>query len=362
MKIPQCAPRLNYVVNRKAIDSAVNRVLNSGWYILGPEVAAFEQEYAAWCGCDGMVGVANGTDALELALRSLELPDNARVAVPSHTASATGIAILRAGLIPFFVDIDERTYNISPKRLSEIIRENSNIAAIVVVHLYGAPAEMGKIMPLADANGIPVIEDCAQAHGASIFGRKVGTFGKCGTFSFYPTKNLGGIGDGGAVISSDPILLRRLQLLRQYGWARRFSCEAYGVNSRLDELQAAILRVKLKTLDHDNQQRRRIAAYYLKQLRGLPIILPFSLSKHVHVYHQFVIRTSARNELQQYLAEQGIGTAVHYPEMLHQQRLFIPYDPGGLRTFNDILSLPIFPEMSLEAADYVTAKIKAFFQ
>lgn len=362
MKIPQCNPHLNYTANREAIDSAITEVLNSGRYILGNAVKSFEREYAAWHGCGGAVGVANGTDALELALRSLELPEQARIAVTSHTASATGIAILRAGLIPVFVDIDEMTYNISPECLAETIEKNPDIAAVVVVHLYGAPADMKKVMTLTAAKGIPVIEDCAQAHGATVAGQKVGTFGKCGAFSFYPTKNLGAMGDGGAVISLDTALLRKLELLRQYGWTERFSCGSYGVNSRLDELQAAILRVKLKNLENDNRQRQKIAAQYLQELSDLPIILAITLTGHQHVYHQFVIRTQKRDQLQQYLADRGIGTAIHYPKMLHQQPLFAPYVSGDLKTLDDILSLPIFPEMSQEMVIYVTEKIKEFFQ
>ena len=273
MKIPQCAPGRFYGAHSAEMEEAIRKVFAGGWYILGNEVRAFEEEFAAWCGCAGAVGVANGTDALELALRALRLPEKSRVAVPALTASATGMAVLRAGLTPVLVDLDQyRTMSVVSLR--EAFRFFADIRAVVPVHLYGQMAALDEIIPAAAEYGAAVVEDCAQAHGAQLHGRRAGVFGVFGSFSFYPTKNLGAVGDGGLVTCADAACRSELEALRQYGWRERFDSSEFGLNSRLDELQAAILRVKLPHLDKDNEKRRFLAARYTAGLTGLPLELP----------------------------------------------------------------------------------------
>ena len=363
MKIPQCSPLDNFRKKQPEILKAIGEVLESGRYILGPAVEKLEREFAAFCGCRGAIGVANGTDAVELALRSLNLPAGSLVACPDLTASATAAAIQRAGCEVFPIDLEPDTCTISPQALRQALAD-FDIRAIVAVHLYGQPADLPAILSAAD--GRPVIEDCAQAHGALLDGRRVGVFGYCGAFSFYPTKNLGAIGDGGMIVCDDPELLENLAVLRQYGWRQRFDSAIRGVNSRLDELQAAILLVKLAELEKDNRRRREIAARYDAGFRDLPLQIPKIRPGAFPVYHQYVIRAGDRDALREFLRQRGIATAIHYPKALHQQAAFRPsvgrVFPEAEAAVREILSLPMYPELTENAVETVIAAVREFFR
>lgn len=366
MSIAPADPRAGYLAHQEEIDAVVIRCLTSGSYILGPEVEAFEREFAAFLGCADSVGVGNGTDAIELALRALDLAEGDIVITTSNTAVATVAAIELAGAEPLLLDVDEETLTISPERLAECL-PNERIKAVIPVHLYGQPAELPAIMSLAGKHGLRVIEDCAQAHGAAIDGRKVGAFGEASAFSFYPTKNLGALGDGGAVATSNDSLGQRLRELRAYGWRERYISESPGMNSRLDEIQAAILRVKLPKLDAENDRRVAIAQRYHHSLGDLPLRLPLSKARSRHVYHQFVIRLPRRDQLREFLRARGIETAVLYPVPIHQQpayrdRIAVA---GSLevteRAARELLCLPIHPWLSDDQVAQVIESIRAFF-
>lgn len=354
MSIPQSNPKASFTSHRSAIEAAVARVLESGWYILGEEVSAFEMEFARAMRSEWAAGVANGTDAIELALRAVGVEAGDGVVTVSHTAVATIAAIARIGARPLFVDIDPLSYTMSPGSLESVLASQAaaSARAVVVVHLYGQAADMPALMALAQEKGLPVVEDCAQAHGALLDGRPVGTWGNLGCFSFYPTKNLGALGDGGAVIGSDRNLEKQVRLLREYGWRARYISDTIGFNSRLDELQAAILREKLPFLSFDNDRRRAVAQRYGERLSGLPIVLPFERPGSSHVFHQYVIRTHARDELRRRLGDCGIGTLIHYPLAVHQQPAFsaevcrpapLPHTESIV---GEILSLPMYPELA----------------
>ncbi len=339
--IPQTDPRASYLAHKDEIDRAIARVLDRGRYILGPEVEAFEREFAAYLGVEHVIGVGNGTDALRLALESAGVRAGDTVATVSHTAVATVAAIELAGAIPVLVDIDPATFTIDGSRLEGLLRTR-RVNAIVPVHLYGHPAEMPLIVELARRYETIVIEDCAQSHGASIGSRKTGSFGAAAAFSFYPTKNLGALGDGGAIATNDRGIAERARLLREYGWKERYVSEIPGLNTRLDELQAAILRVKLRYLDAGNARRREIAAAYSAGLR-LPI------EDAGHVYHQYVIRSRERDALRAGLAASGIGTLVHYPVPVHLQPAYAGLERGALpeteSAAREVVSLPMYPEL-----------------
>ncbi|MCP3964752.1 MAG: DegT/DnrJ/EryC1/StrS family aminotransferase [Lentisphaerae bacterium] len=366
MSIPQCSPFASYEADKEKINDAVLNVLKSGWYILGKEVKAFEKEFAAFCETDFSVGVANGTDAVELALRGLNLPPKSKIAIVSHTASATGAAIHRAGMQPVFVDIDKDSYTMCPLSLEKALLEIPDIKAIISVHLYGHPANMPEIMRIAEKFKVFVIEDCAQAHGAKVDGKRIGSIGVCGCFSFYPTKNLGAIGDGGAVTASSTEIQQQLITLRQYGWKERFVSSEQGINSRLDEIQAALLRVKLASLDAANKRRAEIAAMYNEGLKGLPLSLPKVKNNCVHVYHQYVITLDQRNELKDFLGRFDISTAIHYVKPLHEQPAFASCESVSLCQTESfvkrILSLPMYPEMTDEMVSEVIKVIKKFYK
>jgi dTDP-4-amino-4,6-dideoxygalactose transaminase len=366
--IPQSSPLANYLAYQDEIDAAISRTIASGRYILGHEVSAFETEFAAYLGLAQAVGVASGTDALYLALRACDIGPGDAVVTVSHTAVATVAAIELCGATPIFVDVEPETFTMDAARLEETVTEHSgSIKAIVPVHLYGHPAQITNIVGVAESFGIRVVEDCAQAHGAEWKGRKTGTFGDIAAYSFYPTKNLGALGDGGAVVTSDPKLASRVRSLREYGWEQRYVSKITGTNSRLDELQAAVLRVKLRYLDQDNSRRRKIARYYDEALAGRQgLRLPQASAEAKHVYHQYVVRTAARDSLQAWLLEHGISTLVHYPVPVHQQ----PAYAGRIKITNslretelaaqEILSLPIFPELSAEQLETVTDRVRAW--
>ncbi|MBR2374004.1 MAG: DegT/DnrJ/EryC1/StrS family aminotransferase [Lentisphaeria bacterium] len=367
--ILQADPGRSFAARKAEIRAAVERVLDSGWYILGNENRFFEEKFAAYNDSPYCIGVANGTDAVEIILRALDIGPGDLVATVGNTAVATVSAIERTGAGVRFADIESGRFTMSPDSLKSLLDAEKNIKAVVVVHLFGAPADMEKIINVADEYKIPVIEDCAQAHGAMYHGRKCGSIGIAGSFSFYPTKNLGALGDGGAVITSNRDLYEKMAALRQYGWVKRYISEFSGINSRLDEMQAAILSVKLPFLDEANAGRRAIAAKYREAFCHIPgIILPEEPDNCQHVYHQFVIRVQngKRDELAVFLKNSGIGTAVHYPEPIPCQKAY-QHVPATVAlnhtlTVNDeILSLPMYPELSGCEVERIISAVRGFF-
>jgi len=343
--------------------AAAKRVLDSGWYILGPELEAFEQAFAAYHGVAHAVGVANGTDAIELALRALGIGEGDEVITVAHTAVATVCAVERAGAKPVLVDVDEATSTMDPAAAEAAV--TSRTRAILPVHLYGHPADMTALASLAERHGLALVEDCAQSHGARVGGRIAGTIGHLGAFSFYPTKNLGAYGDGGAVITKDAGLAERLRRLRNYGQTDRYHHAERGQNSRLDEMQAAILRVKLAHLDGHNAIRRELAGEYSRRLAGLTgIITPACRPGAEPVFHLYVVRHGQRDELMGALRERGIGTLVHYPIPAHLQEGYrdLGYAPGALpvteRLAREILSLPLYVGLTPEALASVADAVR----
>ncbi len=365
-------PQADYRHHEAGIDAALRRVLHGGGYILGPEVAAFETEFAALMGCQEAVGVANGTDSIELLLRASDLPAGAGVAVPSQTAVASVSAVQRAGLVPVFVDIDPASFTMSAKSLEAVLAAPStNVQAVLAVHLYGHPCAMAEILAVVRAANRPirVFEDCAQAHGATYCGRPVGSLADGASFSFYPTKNLGAIGDGGAVTTSDAVLADRIRSLRQYGWRERYISAESGINSRLDELQAAILRVKLATFSEMMARRRHLAGLYAQQLGDCAEIQLPAVAEHcAHGWHLFVIRASRRDELMRHLNGRGIPAALHYPAAVHQQPAYREIAAKGQplpeteRAVQEILSLPLHPHLPEESVCRVAAEIAGFYR
>jgi dTDP-4-amino-4,6-dideoxygalactose transaminase len=359
-------PHEQYISHKEEIDAAIQKVLSSGWYILGNEVSSFEQEFAEFADSAFGVGVASGTDAVFLALKAIDIKPGDEVITVSHTATATVTAIVAAGAVPVFVDIDSKTYSLDPDLLEKNITDKTK--AIIPVHIYGHPAKLDRILEIAKKHSLKVIEDCCQAHGAQFQKKAVGSHGVMGCFSFYPTKNLGGVGDGGMVVTSDPDLDEKLRLLRLYGWKERYSSETFGYNSRLDEIQAAILRVKLKTLNDDNDARRRIAGLYSASLKDVgDLILPTEAEYAKHVYHLYVIQTSKRDALMGYLKTNGVGSGIHYPVPVHEQKAFAKLSSGSINLTNTdfakdrILSLPLYPELSKESVKKVIDSIKRFY-
>ena len=355
--VPQANPGAGYRALKPEIDAAVARVLESGWYVLGQEVRSFEAEFAAWLGGSVAIGCGNGTDALALALRALGIGPGTSVATVSHTAVATVAAIEMVGATPVLIDIEPDFYTMDPTELAAVLDRPPAgvppIRAVVPVHLYGQPAALDRIVTACRRHGVPVVEDCAQAHGATIGGRKVGTFTEAAAFSFYPTKNLGALGDGGLVAARDAELAAHIAALRQYGWRTHYISEAVGVNSRLDELQAAILRVKLRQIDAQNERRRQIAGVYDEALRGTSLLPPPRREGVGHVFHLYVVRAPDRAALQARLRAAGIGTGIHYPAPVHLQPAYrdrIANGPSGCRASEaaaqQVLSLPLYPELS----------------
>ncbi len=342
--------------------AAVERVLERGWFILGPEVEAFEAEFAAYHGIAHAVAVANGTDAIELALRAAGIGAGDEVITVAHTAVATVAAVERAGAKPVLVDIDPQTYTINPQAAAAAITPRTK--ALLPVHLYGHPASLTALAALAEAQHLLLIEDCAQAHGARYHGQRVGTFGHLAAFSFYPTKNLGAAGDAGAILTRDAALAARLRRLRNYGQSSRYVHEERGVNSRMDELQAAVLRVKLPRLDEFNAARRRIAALYDANLQG--VVQPLAQSEIEHVYHLYVVRHPQRDALIDHLKAAGIGTLIHYPIPVHLQRAYadLGYPRGSLpvteQAAAEILSLPLYVGLSDDDVRLVAAAVSRF--
>ena len=369
--IPQTDPRAGYLEQQAVIDAAIARVLASGQYILGPEVAAFEAAFAAWLGVGHAVGAGSGTDAIELAVRACGIGPGDLVFTVSHTAVATVAAIERAGAVAVLVDIEPGGFTMDPDALEAALRDPpaGRPAAILPVHLYGEPADLAPILDLARRYGLRVIEDCAQSHGAAYREAPAGSFGDIACFSFYPTKNLAALGDAGMTATDDPRLAVALRELREYGWRERYVSARTGINTRLDPLQAAILAARLPRLADDNARRQAIAARYDEGLNGLKLALPRRRTGCSHVFHQYVIRTRERDKLREHLRGAQIGTGIHYPQPVHLQPAYrrrLAEFPAGLpetaRAMREILSLPIFPQLGLDRADRVVAEIRRFFE
>jgi dTDP-4-amino-4,6-dideoxygalactose transaminase len=348
--------------------SAVERVFEKGRFILGEEVSAFEKEFARHCGVRYGVGVNSGTDALYLALKAAGIGKGDEVITVANSFIASALAISFTGAKPIFVDIAPGTYTMDPDGLEDLLRKRRGrtIKAILPVHLYGHPADMSSIGKIANRYHLTVIEDACQAHGAELKGRKIGSFGAMGCFSFYPTKNLGAYGDGGMVVTDDKKLYERLKLLRCYGEKKKYEHILQGGNSRLDEVQAAILRVKLKYLDRWNGQRREKALIYKKKIEEAGVVCPVEKEGSFHVYHLFVIRAKRRNSLQAFLKEKGIETLIHYPVPIHLQKAYkdLGHQRGDLpvteRYSREVLSLPFFPDITDSEMDEVATQIKLF--
>ena len=357
-------PRAQYLSHKEEIDTAISKVLDKGWYILGDEVRAFESEFAAYIGVRFGIGVGSGTEALHIALRACGIGPGDEVITVSHTAVATVAAIELCGAVPVLVDIEPDYFTMDPDRLEAAIGPRTT--AVIPVHLYGQPVHLAPILDIAHRRGIRVIEDCAQAHGAMYRGRRVGSWGDMACFSFYPTKNLGALGDGGMVVTSDPALAERARLLREYGWVERYVSHLQGWNSRLDELQAAVLRVKLLYLDANNAARVRLAALYDEGLAGTGLVLPARRQDATHVYHLYVVRSSRRDQLQAFLKAKGVGTLVHYPVPIHLQPAYTgrlrsnDTLPESERAAREVLSLPIYPELSETEVQRVVETIRSF--
>ncbi|HLP01782.1 MAG TPA: DegT/DnrJ/EryC1/StrS family aminotransferase [Opitutaceae bacterium] len=371
--IANADPKANLAACAEEVRAAIARVLDSGRYILGPEVNAFEAEFATWLGAAHCVTVANGTDAIELALRAAGVRPGDGVVLPANTVSATIAGVLAAGGVPVFCDVDPATMNLSPAGLRELLGSPraAGVRAIVPVHLYGQPCAMAELLALATERGLLVIEDCAQAHGAALGARKVGTLGHAAAFSFYPTKNLAALGDGGAVVTNDARVAADAQALRQYGWRERYvSTGEGGRNSRLDELQAAVLRVRLRHLDAENARRRELAAVYATELAETGLTLPPQpTAEVVPVFHQFVVRTAGRERLRLWLEARGIVAQALYPVSLHRQPAFArwaPSEPHALaeceRCCAEVLSLPVHPALREAAVRGVAAAVRAWEQ
>ena len=358
MAVPFLDLHASYAELKQEIDAAIASVLDSGWYILGPEVEAFESEFAAFCDADHTIGVANGLDALHLALRAMDVGPGDEVIVPSNTYVATWLAVSQCGATPVPVEPDEATHNIDPARIEAAITPRTRV--ILPVHLYGQPADLDPILAIARRHGLLVLEDGAQAHGARSKGQRIGAHGDAVAWSFYPGKNLGALGDGGAVTTSDDALADRLRVLRNYGSRLKYVNEVQGWNSRLDPLQAAVLRVKLRHLDEWNARRSVTANRYLAAFRDAPVAAPKVPDWVEPVWHLFVIRTPGRDDLQSRLRQAGVDTLIHYPIPPHRQTAYVNLglvEPDALplatSMANQVLSLPIGPHQSSDTTTRV---------
>lgn len=347
---------------RAELDAAIQRVLDKGWYLLGQEITDFENAFAKFCGVKNCVGVGNGLDALTLIIKAYGFGPGDEIIVPANTYIATILAISQNGCTPVLVEPDINTYNINPDLIEAAI--TSKTKAIMVVHLYGQAVEMEKVWAVAQKYNLKVIEDSAQAHGAMYQGRRTGSLSDASGFSFYPGKNLGCLGDGGAVTTNDDDLAKRVRALRNYGSEIKYQHLFKGVNSRLDEIQAAMLSVKLKYLDQDNQKRRAVARFYRENIVNPQIVLPQVKNEESHVWHIFAVRCSRRNELQKYLSDNGIGTQIHYPIPPHKQQAYSEWNalsfPIAEQISREELSLPMSPVLTQEEIEYVVERINQF--
>lgn len=365
MQIPFGEVSREYQELKPEIDSAINDVLTGGWFVLGNALESFEKAFAEYLGVSYCIGCASGTEAIALALMACKVAPGDEVITVAHTAVPTASAISMTGATPVLVDIEPGTCLMDVALLEQAITPRTR--AILPVHLYGQCVDMDPVVSLAEKYELYVIEDCAQAHGATYRSSKAGSIGQVGAFSFYPSKNLGCYGDGGAVVTSDPELADRLRMLRNYGQRERYYHEIKGINSRLDELQAAILSVKLQHLDAWNEKRLKIANYYTANLRDLPISTPIETGYGRHVYHLYVIQEQRRDLLQQQLTDHGVQTLIHYPVPVHMQTAYadLGHKVGSLpmseSVSNRILSLPIYPQLSDHEVEFVVAGIRRFF-
>ena len=361
MNVPFVDLKIQYLKIKNEIQIELDDVLNNCSFVLGPKVEEFEKKFAKFCNSKYAVGVSSGTSALQIALKSIGVGKGDEVITVPNTFIATTEAITELGATPVFVDIDEKTYNIDVNKIKEKITNKTK--AILPVHLFGQPADTKAIMEIAENYDLEVIEDACQAHGAEYNGKKV-PFGKTGCFSFYPGKNLGSYGEGGAIVTDDEEIAEKARLIRNHGEKKKYCHVVKGINSRLEAIQAAVLNVKLKHLENWNQLRRKNARMYNKLLNG--VVTPYELPNSKHVYHLYVIRTKKRDELQQYLSSKGISTGIHYPTPIHLQEAYKEYNlkPGSYpiseKVSGEILSLPMFPELTEEQITYVTDKIKEF--
>lgn len=368
MNIPLMDLKAQYRSIRDEVLKAVEGVLEGGRYILGPEVKALEEEVAALCGVDHGVGVANGTDALVLVLDALGIGPGDEVITTPFTFFATAESISRVGATPVFVDIDPGTFNLDASEIRRRITPRTK--AILPVHIFGQPADMDEVMEVAEESGLWVIEDACQAIGAEYRGRKVGSLGHAACFSFFPTKNLGGYGDGGMIVTDDESLARKLRSLRVHGRTpeSKYINAAIGYNSRLDELQAAVLRVKLRRLEQWNGARRRKARLYDELLRDLPVQTPVEAADRSHIYHLYIIQTEKRDELVEHLKRHGIASGVYYPIPLHLQQVYrsLGYREGSLPRAEQVakrtLALPLYPEIPEESIRRVAETVHRFFE
>jgi dTDP-4-amino-4,6-dideoxygalactose transaminase len=360
MRAPFLDLKTPHLELQSELEATFRRVLESGWFILGQELSCFENEFAAYCDVRHCVGVGNGLEALYLLLAACEIGPGDEVIVPSNTFIATWLAVTRCGATPVPVEPCEATYNIDPERIEAAITQRTR--AIIPVHLYGQPADMDKINKIAGKFDLYVIEDAAQAHGARYRGRRVGGLGKAAAVSFYPSKNLGAMGDGGAVLTNDADVACKVRRLRNYGSEIKYQHDDLGDNSRLDELQAALLRVKLPKLDAWNSRRRDIARMYAEQLSALPLELPMVPDWAEAVWHSFVVRIDRRDRLQQALERYGVGTMIHYPVPPHQQRCYRESHTHSLplteRLAQQILSLPISHTMEDDEVVFVADAVR----
>lgn len=347
---------------RSEMDKAIIKVLDSGWYLLGNEVETFEKEFAQYCGTKHCIGVANGLDALNLIIKGYNFPDNSEIIVPANTYIATILAISANGLKPKLIEPNINTYNIDVSLIEKEI--NKKTVAIMPVHLYGQTCEMDEINDLAKKYNLKVIEDSAQAHGAVYKNKKTGNLGNASGFSFYPGKNLGCLGDGGAITTNDDKLANDLRALRNYGSHIKYQNLFKGTNSRLDEIQAAVLRVKLRYLDKDNQKRRQISQYYRKNIKNSKIILPKIENEKSHTWHLFVVRTENRNKFQKYLTDNEIQTMIHYPVPPHKQQAYKELNhlnlPVSEKIHDEVLSIPISPVLTLPEVEQIVEVINKY--
>ena len=365
IKVPFLELKPAYLELKDEFDAAYHRVMDSGWYLLGQELTAFEKEYAEYAGSRHCVGVANGLDALHLILRALEVGPGDEIIVPANTFIATWLAVSYAGATPVPVEPDPRTYNLDPARLEAAITPRTKV--IMPVHLYGQPADLNPILAVARKHGLPVVEDASQAHGARYQGRRIGAIGRATAWSFYPGKNLGAFADAGAVTTDDDALAEKIRQLRNYGSKVKYQNKYRGFNSRLDELQAAFLRVKLRRLDEWNSRRARQAALYLEGLRAVPnLVLPQVPAWADPVWHLFVVRHPQRDALQQHLRAAGIDTLIHYPTPPHLQEAYADHGwkagdfPISEAIHREVLSLPVGPQLTEEQVRWVVKTLQEF--
>lgn len=365
MKVPFLDLKAAHAELRTELDAACSRVIESGWFILGDEVKAFEGEFAAYCGAKHCIGVGNGLEALHLALRAMGIGAGDEVIVPANTYIASWLAVSQAGATPVPVEPNRRTYNLDPERIENAI--TSKTKGIMPVHLYGQPADMDPIKTIASQYGLKVLEDASQAHGALYKSQRVGSVGDAAAFSLFPGKNLGALGDAGVVLTNDDELASKIRWLRNYGSETKYYNKVQGYNSRLDELQAALLRVKLKTLDDWNERRKARATYYLQTLEGQPdLVLPYVPQSIDPVWHLFVVRHPRRDDLRLHLEKSGVGTIIHYPVPPHLQEAYASagYARGAFpiteAMANEVLSIPIGPHLLESQAEYVVDQITSF--